>query len=96
MEDGITLSVRAIPKAARNAVVGVMETTEGRAAKISVTAVPDKGKANMAVLALLAKTFGVSKRDVTLVSGSSDRRKVVRVVGDPAKLSAIVDHWSLI
>lgn len=73
-----------------------METTEGLAAKVAVTAVPDKGKANTAVMALLAKAFGVPKRNVILVSGSTDRRKVVRVVGDPVKLSAIADHWSLI
>lgn len=95
-DDCITVHVRASPKASRNAILGVMETADGTALKVAVTAVADKGKANMAVTALLAKTFGISKSNVTLISGGKDRRKVVRVTGDPAKLSAIADQWSLI
>jgi uncharacterized protein len=93
-DEGLTLIVRAAPKASQNRILGVMNTSDGRAVKIAVTAVPDKGKANTAVTALLAKAFDVAKNSVTLVSGSTDRHKVVRVVGDPVKLAAIADQWS--
>lgn len=95
-DDGITVQVRASPKASRTAILGTMETADGGALKVAVTAVPDKGKANAAVASLLAKTFGVPKSNVVLVSGGKDRRKVVRVTVDPVKLSAIADQWSLI
>ncbi len=45
------------------------------------TAVPDKGKANAAVIALLAKALGVPKSAITLVSGDTARQKTVRVAG---------------
>lgn len=91
--DGLVLTVRASPKASRNAVQGVMKTPDGLALKIAVTAPPDKGKANAAVAALLAKAFGVSKTSVSVVAGQADRRKILRVKGDPAVLSPIAQEW---
>lgn len=87
------ITARVTPKASRDAVVGVMPTPEGFALKISVTAPPDKGKANTAVVLLLAKSFGVAKSSVTLMAGETDRRKVLRVAGDPAQLSVIAQQW---
>ncbi len=49
--------------------------------KIRVRAVPDKGAANMAVLKLLAKTLGVPKSALELVSGHTARIKTVRIAG---------------
>ena len=87
--EGLVITVRVSPKASRDAVTGVMATPEGQALKIAVTAPPDKGKANAAVCALLAKTFKVAKSSVAVVNGETDRRKVLRVMGDPLALSAI-------
>ena len=70
-----------------------MPTPEGEALKIAVTAPADKGKANAAVTALLAKTFGVAKSSVAVVAGETDRRKTLRILGDPAVLSAIAQQW---
>ena len=92
--DGQVITARVSPKASRDAVVGVMPTPDGEALKISVTAPPDKGKANAAVAALLAKSFGVAKSSVTLMAGETDRRKVLHVAGDPAQLAAIARQWS--
>ena len=90
----ITLSVRVTPKASRDAVVGTMPTTEGEALKVVVTAAPDKGKANAAVQALLAKSFGVAKSAVSIIAGETDRHKIVRVVGDPKALSGAASKWT--
>jgi uncharacterized protein len=92
-KDALVLAVRATPKASRTAVQGVMQTPEGLALKVAVTAPPDKGKANIAVAELLAKSFGVSKSSVTLVAGQTDRRKILRVTGDPAILTPIAQQW---
>jgi len=89
VEDGIVITARVTPKASREVVKGVMATPDGHALKIAVTAPADKGKANTAVCALLAKTFKVAKSSVAVVSGETDRRKVLRITGDPAQLAAI-------
>jgi uncharacterized protein (TIGR00251 family) len=91
--EGLLITVRVSPKASRDAIVGVMATPEGHALKIAVTAPPDKGKANAAVAALLAKTMGIAKSSVVIVVGETDRRKIVRISGDPAALSVIAQQW---
>ena len=61
--------------------------------RVRVSAVPDKGKANAAVVALLAKGLGVPKSAVSVVSGETSRMKTLAVAGDGAalerKLSAL-------
>jgi uncharacterized protein len=90
---GLIITARVTPKASRTAVQGLMATPQGQALKIAVTAPPDKGKANAAVEALLAKTFGVAKSSVAVVAGETDRRKTLRVAGDPAALTVIAQQW---
>ena len=90
---GMTVSLRVSPKSSRNAIEGVMPTPDGWALKVAVTAPPDKGKANAQVVALLAKAFGVAKSKVTVTIGETDRRKVLRVAGDPVQLSVIAQQW---
>lgn len=47
---------------------------------------PEKGRANKALEALIAKALGVAKREVRVASGSKSRYKSVMVTGDPADL----------
>jgi uncharacterized protein YggU (UPF0235/DUF167 family) len=54
--------------------------------RVRVSAVPDKGKANAAVVALLAKALGVPKSAVSVVSGETARIKTVTVIGDGVAL----------
>jgi uncharacterized protein len=72
---GILLSVRATPKAAANKIGGLRDG----AVVVKVTAAPDKGKANAAVVALLAKTIGIPKSALDLVAGETDRNKLFRL-----------------
>jgi uncharacterized protein len=77
-DDGsITLAVHAQPGAGRSQVTG----RHGDAVKIRVAAPPEGGRANDALVKLLAELLGVSARDVTLVSGESSRTKRFRVTG---------------
>jgi uncharacterized protein (TIGR00251 family) len=92
-DDGVVLAVRAVPKSRRDAIVGLMATPEGQALKIAVTAAPENGKANAAVAALVAKALDVPKSAVSVVSGATDRRKLLRVAGDPAALSHRAQQW---
>ncbi|GAA0573875.1 DUF167 family protein [Caenispirillum bisanense] len=87
--DGVRLAVRLTPKASRNAVQGLaLEADGGHVLKVAVTAVPENGKANEALIKLLAKEWKLPKTAFTLVAGATDRRKTLHIAGDPAALAA--------
>lgn len=78
--EGFLLSLRVTPNAGRDAIDGVETRDDGATVlRLRVAAVPDKGKANAAVIALLAKSLGVPKSSMILVSGETARLKTVRV-----------------
>ncbi len=67
--------IRVQPRAKRNAVVA----DASGALKVYVTAPPEDGRANEAVIELLAEHFGVKRRQIEIVSGEKCREKVVRI-----------------
>lgn len=71
---GSELAVRVTPKASRARI-----EVEGDAIRVYVTVVPEDGKANAAVKALLAKALGIAKSRVTLIRGATARDKVFRI-----------------
>ena len=85
---GVRLAVRLSPKASAARITGLVADADGAVAlKVAVTAPPEAGKANDALLRLLAKTLRLRQGDLTLVLGAADRRKLVHVAGDPAALT---------
>ncbi len=70
--------VRVVPNASRAAVVGRM--ADG-VLKVKVCAPPEGGRANDAVVELLADIFGVPRRAVSILSGQSSRNKRVGIEG---------------
>ncbi|HEY0917951.1 DUF167 family protein [Devosia sp.] len=88
---GVTLYLRVTPNAGRDAIEGVETRADGTSVlRLRVRAVPDKGKANAAVAALLSKALGVPRSAVSVVAGHTARLKTVSVAGDPAVLEAAV------
>jgi uncharacterized protein (TIGR00251 family) len=71
------LDLKVSPKASRNAIAGWM----GEVLKVSVTAAPEKGKANEAVEALLAEALGLARSAVTVVAGQTSKQKRVEIAG---------------
>ena len=71
------LRLRVAPGATRPGVVG----RHGDAWKIRVAEAPERGRANDAVLALLARTLGLPRASLTLVSGHGARDMVVELEG---------------
>ncbi len=71
---GAEIAVRVTPKAARNAV-----EQAGEGLRVYVTVVPEDGKANKAVVRLLASALGVARSRLQLVRGASARDKVFRL-----------------
>jgi len=86
--DGLRLAVCLTPRAKADRVLGVAATAEGmRVVKASVTAPPEDGCANEALLQLLARVLRLPRRDLAIVAGAGGRRKTVSVAGDPQDLS---------
>jgi hypothetical protein len=83
---GERLAVRVAPGADRSAIVGRM--ADGRL-KVRVAAPPEAGRANAALVALLAERLGVDRRAVTVVAGQSSRDKIVQVVAPAARVRAL-------
>lgn len=74
---GTILPVRAQPGARKNAIVG----THAGALRVSVSAPPEKGKANAAIQALLADAIGCKAAQVALLSGETARQKRFLIEG---------------
>lgn len=77
-----------IPGARRTAIEGTTPRADGGSAlKVALTAPPVEGKANAALVALLARTFALAKRDVEILRGQGDRWKVVLLRGETQGLA---------
>lgn len=73
--DGLVLRLKVVPGASRDGVAGV----QGDRLKVRVAAPPEAGKANSAVLALLARALG--RKDLRLVAGAASAEKSVLLPG---------------
>jgi uncharacterized protein (TIGR00251 family) len=86
--EGATVALRVQPKAKRAAILG----EQAGALKIAVTAPPEDGKANAAVVELFRSRFKLSRSQLELVSGHTNRNKVLLVRGvTPQQLTALLE-----
>ncbi len=91
---GIRLRLRVTPKSRREGPQGFAELPEGGwALKLGINAAPEDGKANAAIIALLARYLPVAKAAISVAAGAKDRRKLVDIRGDPAELVAALATW---
>ena len=74
-DDRCTLKVRVQPKASRNQIDGFEDGT----LRLRVMAPPTDGKANAGLIALMAKTLGVSQSRLEIVRGNGSRDKVISI-----------------
>ena len=73
----MNINIRVQPRASRNSIeIGADGTV-----RIRVTAPPDRGKANEAVVKLLSKNLGIPKSSVRIVRGHTSRSKSVQIEG---------------
>jgi uncharacterized protein (TIGR00251 family) len=88
---GLLLAVRVTPKSSRDEVGDLHVAADGAVSlAVKVTAVPDKGRANKAVIETLAKACRMPKSAFALVSGETERNKTILVTGNPAELEALI------
>ncbi|MDA3959430.1 MAG: DUF167 domain-containing protein [Planctomycetota bacterium] len=78
-DGGWDLRIKVVPGAKTERVAGPL----GDALKVAVRAPPEGGKANAAVLALLATYLGLKRHDLAISAGHSQARKVVTCTGEP-------------
>lgn len=57
----------------------VREVMADKAFKISLRAVPEKGKANAELIRFLAKEFGVDKNNILIINGAAERTKLIKI-----------------
>jgi uncharacterized protein (TIGR00251 family) len=78
------IRVRLQPRASRNELKGWTEDPAGgdRVLQVRVTAPPVDGKANKALIALLAKEFKAPKSKIKIVQGETSRDKLIELPGE--------------
>lgn len=87
-DSGVTVELRVQPRARRTAL-----EIAGMVLKVAVTVPPEEGKANAAVVALLAESWRLPKSVFTIVKGGTARNKTVGVAGDPQTVAARIEEW---
>jgi uncharacterized protein (TIGR00251 family) len=86
-QDGLLLSVRLTPKSSRDQIDNLESRDDGLAyIKARVRAAPEDGKANDALIRLLADNLGLGRSAISLTSGATSRLKILKIVGEPAGL----------
>lgn len=85
----MTVSVHVQPRARRNA----LELSAAGVLRAAVTAAPEDGKANAAVIGLLAAAWRVPKSAISLKQGAAARNKAFFVAGEPVALESRIGQW---
>lgn len=91
---GVAIAMRLRPGASANRIDGVQTMADGsRRLAVRVTAVPEKGKANQAMVKLLAKTWHVPRSRLVVIAGAKDSNKTILLQGDPRAHLVMLDAW---
>ncbi len=77
MKDGLTLTIKVEPRSSASGVVGPY----GDGLKVKLTSPPVEGKANKELIEVLARDFGIAKKNVEILSGRSSKNKIVKLRG---------------
>jgi len=89
------VAVRLTPRARADRILGIAADEAGKPIlKAAVTAVPEDGKANAALVALLAKTWRLPKSALAVASGGASRNKSVMIAGDTDELMKHLTDWA--
>jgi uncharacterized protein (TIGR00251 family) len=92
-KDGIVVAIRLTPRGGRDAIDGPGVLAGGRFVLLArVRAAPESGRANDALIALIAGTFRRPKSAVSIASGATGRIKQVRIGGDTTALMAMAER----
>lgn len=94
-KDGVRVALRVVPRAARPGIAGRGARPDGMPClRVSVSEPAEGGRANAAVLMLLARAWRLPVSSLTVALGAASRDKVVRIAGDPAALTVQLEGWA--
>ena len=83
------------PRASANRVLGVVADVDGnRVLKASVTTAPEAGKANAALIKMLAGQWKLAKSTLAVVRGQTDRNKILLIRGETEELMKRLGDWA--
>lgn len=75
-ERPLYLRIKVLPKSAKNEVVEIMDDDT---IKVRIKAVPEKGKANKALIDFIAQTLAIDKNNISIISGKTDQLKLIKI-----------------
>ena len=94
VDGGVRVTLRLQPGARGNGFERLAERPDGgRTLRARVGAPPEGGRANAALVKLLAKAWRVPKGSIEIQAGRSERNKTLLVAGDPAELLPRLEAW---
>ena len=93
---GLFLHIRCTPKSGRDEVCGYVTSSTGAVSlAVKVTAIPDKGKANAAVIETVAKAMRVSKSSFRFAAGETSRDKTLEIISNASTIEAFLAQFSM-
>ncbi len=87
----LTIKIKVEPRSSKSGIVGPY----GDAFKVKLTSPPVEGKANKELIEVLAKAFGIAKKDVEIISGQSSKNKIVKLRSLPGKAESLLSKLSI-
>jgi uncharacterized protein (TIGR00251 family) len=90
---GLAVRIRIKPGAAQDRIRGIVDSSDGPALEVSVTAPPAEDRANRALIALLAKSWRLPKTGLTIISGNKSRIKTILIHGEADDLLRSLTAW---
>ena len=90
---GLRIALHVTPKAAKDEIAGIAPAGRGPALRVKVRAAADRGRANDAMIALLAERLGIARARISLERGATSRNKTVLIAGDGNDLLARFAAW---
>lgn len=92
--DGVCVDICLTPKSSIETIERFETFADGKTAlRVRVRAVPEKGKANAALLAVVAAGLNLPKSAISLESGGKNRHKRIHIAGDPAGIAATLQRY---
>jgi len=90
----VRVEIKVTPRASRARIDGPADDADGaKVLKVAVTVPPEDGKANKAVIELMAKEWKLPKSAFEIATGATGRRKSVAIAGDSAALLDRLNAW---
>jgi hypothetical protein len=90
-KSGVTLKVRLTPKSSRDAIEGFEDFGDEMVLKARVRALPEEGRANAALVKLIASWLKLPPSQVSVAQGSKSRIKHIAIEGDAGQLTRLVE-----